>query len=648
MKQQILDRLTNIISSLGIADPEIKLEYPENLEHGDFSSNIALAYAKQLKISPKELAEKIVEGFKTDLKSNGEGSINDFIADISIAGPGFINFKLRDEVFAKEILDISSGKIFNHYYAEGQNEKITGSSLRSSTDGKLSNDKILIEYTDPNTFKAFHIGHLMSNAIGESIARLIEHLGATVIRLCYPSDIGLHIAKSIWAMQNNLASIPSEAAPIEERTAFLGRMYVEGTKAYDADPTAKNEIDELNQAIYDKSDEAVNELYEKGRKWSLDHFDMLYDRLGTKFVDQIFESEAAPVGLEVVRTFTRPLSESRKSEVESRKSEVESQKSNAESPESEVRSQKLGGGNNKLDETKGEVFEESDGAIVFKGDKYGLHTRVFISSKGLPTYETKDVGLNIIKFKKYPDTTKSLIITANEQNDYFKVLIKVLSLIDEKNGNKTLHIGHGMLRFSSGKMSSRTGNVVTADALIEELRDMVKKKIIDRGFSVEEVDEISDIVAIGAIKYTILRQAIGGNVVFDSVASISFEGDSGPYLQYSAVRARSVLEKAGSIPNDENNANVAQPKLPEHAGLLEKLLTRFTDISERARNEYAPQILASYLISLAGAFNSFYATQTIIDEKDPLSAYRILLTKAFLITMTQGLWLLGIKVPKKM
>jgi arginyl-tRNA synthetase len=615
MKQQIIDLLADALDSLGVKNAEVKLDYPENPEHGDFSTNVAMVYAKQLKISPKKLAEKIIERLNEKLKGDStieQGNslgIRNAISDITIAGPGFINFKLKDEVFAGQIIDIAQ-----HILLEG-----VASSLKSPPTGGRIEEKlapqadvkqVLIEYTDPNTFKAFHIGHIMSNTIGESLSRLIEFSGNNVVRICYPSDIGLHIAKSIWAMQQHLGEIPSEAAAIEERTTFLGKMYVEGTKSYDADPLVKNEIDELNQAIYDKSDEAVNDLYDKGRQWSLGHFDMFYELLGTKFDEQIFESEMAPVGLKVVKEHIKQESEGKI-------------------------------GNDGKSDGRG-VFEESDGAIVFKGEEFGLHTRVFVNSRGLPTYETKDVGLNMTKFEKYPDASQSIIVTANEQNDYFKVLIKVLSLIDQQNSGKTMHIGHGMLRFASGKMSSRTGNVVTADSLIGDMKKLVMEKIADRKFSPDEADEIADTIAVGAIKYTILRQAIGGNVVFDSAASISFEGDSGPYLQYSAVRAYSILEKAGTVEISEARG------LPEKVGLLEKLIVRFNGIADRAREEYAPQIMANYLIALAGAFNAFYANQTIIDEKDPLSAYRIELTKAFLKTMTEGLWLLGIKVPKRM
>jgi arginyl-tRNA synthetase len=331
----------------------------------------------------------------------------------------------------------------------------------------------------------------------------------------------------------------------------------------------------------------------------LDYFDLIYKRLGTKFDKFFFESEVAENGMKIIREF-------------------------------------LGKG----------VFVESEGAVVFKGEDHGLHTRVFVTSQGLPTYETKELGLNTEKFQLYPDLAQSVIVTASEQNDYFLVLLKALELIDPNIAKKTKHISHGILRFSSGKMSSRKGNIIAAEALLADIKELVLEKIIDRGFDPEEANDISDTIAIGAIKYTILRQAIGGDVIFDSAASISFEGDSGPYLQYSVVRASSVLEKAkqeGIEP--ATDANVA---LPEKVNLLEKLITRFPDVLENARKEYAPQYVATYLIQLAGAFNSFYAGNPIVSKTEPRSPYRVALTKAFVTTMTNGLWVLGIKVPKRM
>ncbi|MCX6718915.1 MAG: DALR anticodon-binding domain-containing protein, partial [Candidatus Taylorbacteria bacterium] len=209
--------------------------------------------------------------------------------------------------------------------------------------------------------------------------------------------------------------------------------------------------------------------------------------------------------------------------------------------------------------------------------------------------------------------------------------------------SKTMHIGHGLMRFASGKMSSRTGNVITAESLLADIREMVAEKIASRGFGEGEASEISDIIAVGAIKYSILRSAIGSDIIFDSAKSISFEGDSGPYLQYSAVRAASILEKAM-----QEGISQVMDSLPEKVSLVEKLLIRFPEVIARAKAEYAPQGVANYLMSLAGAFNSFYATQVIVDKKDKLSPYYVALTKAFRQTMVNGLWVLGIKVPEGM
>ncbi len=575
MKSGLLEHLKKAASSLGIDGTSAALEYPENPDHGDFSTNIALANAKALKMNPRALAEKIVEAFKTDMP--------DFVMSVEIAGAGFINFKLKDKVFADQVIEVANGN---------------GEYEWSKTDAKK---KIMVEYTDPNPFKVFHIGHLMSNAIGESISRLIEGSGAKVIRACYQGDVGLHVAKTIWAVIHEGGAFKKfeGPGPVTDKVKFLGEMYIIGS-SHDDEPTIQKEIVEINKKIFDRSDKEINKIYDDGRKWSLEYFDGIYARLGTKFDELFFESDMVDDGMKIVAAFLE----------------------------------------------KG-VFAKSDGAIVFKGEDRGLHTRVFVTSQGLPTYETKELGLNTEKFKLYPDLSQSIIVTANEQSDYFKVLLKAFEEIDPAIAKKTLHMSHGIMRFASGKMSSRKGNIISAESLIDEIKDMVKGKMAGRELSADETDEISDQVAIAAIKYTILRQAIGGDVIFDSAKSISFEGDSGPYLQYSAVRAAAVLEKAEKegIKPAKNSAKAA---LPEKAGLLEKLVSRFPDVVTRARAEYAPQHVATYLINLAGAFNAFYGNQIIVDKNDELSPYYLALTHAFKTTMGNGLWILGIKVPKKM
>jgi len=577
----ILNDLTQYLSAtlatagLFVESSSLHLDYPENPEYGDYSSNVALAYAKKAGTNPRALAEKIVEAFtKTQ---------PDFIESVSIAGPGFINFKIKDHIFAEQVVGIVKGGAEYGWTSQGAGKQV------------------MVEYTDPNPFKVFHIGHLMSNAVGESISRLIQSSGNEVIRACYQGDVGLHVAKTIWGIQKKIQESGfkiQEGASIKERVQFLGEMYVSGSEAYENVPEAQKEIAVINKQIFEKSNSDINALYQEGRKWSLEYFDDIYARLGTKFDIFFFESEVADLGIAIVKQFL------------------------------------------------GQVFQESEGATIFKGEDHGVHTRVFITSNGLPTYETKELGLNTEKFKKYPQLDRSVIITANEQSDYFKVLLKVFSLINPVIAEKTKHISHGILRFASGKMSSRKGNIISAESLIDDIKELVHQKITGREFTVDEADVVTDQIAIAAIKYTILRQSIGSDVIFDSVTSVSFEGDSGPYLQYSAVRAAAVLEKAKN--EGIEAASIIPSSTISAVSHLEKLLTRFPDIIHRARADFAPQHVAGYLIALSSAFNGFYASHIIVDKNDSLSSYRVAVTKAFLTTMTNGLWILGITVPVRM
>ena len=367
-------------------------------------------------------------------------------------------------------------------------------------------------------------------------------------------------------------------------------------------------IKEINKKVFEKSDPAINALYEKGKTWSLAHFDEIYKKLGTKFNHIIPESSVIDDGKRIVEEF-------------------------------------LGRG----------VFEKSEGAVVFPGEKHGLHTRVFITSQGLPTYETKDMGLAKKKIELEKNLASSIIVTANEQNDYFKVVFRALSFIFPDYAKISKHIGHGMLRFAEGKMSSRKGNVITGESLLNDIESLVEKKIVGRDFDAEEKKKVAEEVSVGAIKYSILRQAIGGDIVYDFEKSISFEGDSGPYLQYSYARAVSVLRKAEEqdsrfkIPAFASKLRTGKhdSRMGEKIGELERMLYRFPEIVERATNEYEPHYVVTYLTELAGAFNNFYAHNSILDAGEA-TPYRLALTKAFTIVMKNGLNLLAIPVLERM
>jgi len=564
---QILENsIKEALTAIGVKDEKIEkieLEHPEEFSNGDYSSNIAMVLAKKLAKNPRELAEKIVE--KINVNKPAE------ILKVEVAGPGFINFYLSAKFFEGETKEIVKlGKKF------GQNKN-------------LKNQKVVVEYTDPNPFKEFHIGHLMSNAIGEAVSRIIEANGAKVKRACYQGDVGLHVAKTIWGIKK-LPGDFKKIITVQE----LGRSYANGAGAYESDEKAKQEIVEINRKLYDHSDKEINAIYDLGRKISLKYFEDIYKILDTKFDYYFYESQTGKIGKEIV------------------------------------------------EKNIGKVFKKSDNAVIFKGENYGLHTRVFINSEGLPTYEAKELGLSKIKYNK-TKYDRSIIITANEINDYFKVLLKAMSLIFPDLASKTSHVSHGMLRLPEGKMSSRTGDVITAVSLIEKIKAEVAKKIMDKDMTDNEKEQIAEKVAVGALKYSVLKQVTGKDIVFDFDKSISFEGDSGPYLQYSYARAKSILRKA-----KEERVKMNFKKLNNEISELEKNLYKFPETVERAGRDYSPSHIATCLIKTASAFNSFYAEGKIINKEDENSPYKIALTTAFSIIMESGLKLLGIKVMEKM
>ena len=535
-----------------------KLEHPTDLTHGDYS-----CFAKG---SAAELAAKI----NLQLQ-NVQYPVLNKIAKVEVVG-GFVNFHLAPKFFAQSIAEVIKEK--NNY---GHSKK-------------LASQKTVVEYTDPNPFKEFHIGHLMSNTIGEAISRLIESQGAEVKRACYQGDVGLHVAKAIWGARFHPDGELNTPHPIQDYPAAFswGRAYACGAKAYEEDENAKTKILEINKKIYSREDNEINHIYDVGRKVCLEMFEIDYARLGTKFDFYFFESQTGEFGKKVVEEGL----------------------------------------------AKG-VFEKSDGAIIFRGnEKEGLHTRVFINSDGLPTYEAKELGLAKIKYDTYP-YDKSVVVTGNEINAYFQVLLKVMSLMFPELATKTKHLSHGMLRLPIGKMSSRTGDVITAESLLTSIHE----KLGERG---------SDEIAVAALKYSILRQSPGKDIIFDFEKSLSFEGDSGPYLQYTCVRAKSVLAKATSPEKSflGSSETIPGPLKNLSPASVERLLYRFPEIVERAAGDFAPNYLVTYLTDLASAFNSYYAANKIIGSEE--EAYRLALTAAVAQVLENGLNLLGIKVPARM
>ncbi len=262
-----------------------------------------------------------------------------------------------------------------------------------------------------------------------------------------------------------------------------------------------------------------------------------------------------------------------------------------------------------------------------------MHTRVFINKDGYPTYEAKDVGLLSLKFSRYnPDL--SIFVTDHEQSEYFKVVVSAAGKINKIWKDRTIHRTHGRMSFKGQKMSSRLGGVPIASTLIEAVAEEVKEK------SRESTEEIRNMIAISALKFTILKSMAGKNINFDPDTSLSFEGDSGPYLQYSTVRSGSVLQKADVSMEDCNQVEIITD--------VEKYLARFPEVVENCIDLWEPHHMVGYLLDLAQAFNSWYGRVKIIDAENKDMPYNLAITRAFQITMKNGLYLLGIKSPEKM
>lgn len=455
----------------------------------------------------------------------------------------------------------------------------------------LAGQTIVAEYSDPNPFKVLHAGHLYTSVVGDAIANLMQVAGAKVHRVNFGGDVGLHVGKTMWAIIQELGGeYPEKLAQIPEgeRSEWMAQAYVKGTQAYDTDEAAKTEITALNKRVYQLHNEADHEspfaeLYWTCRQWSYDYFDSFYARIGSSFEKYYPESQTAPIGLQTVKEHT------------------------------------------------GSVYQESDGAIVFDGEKYGLHTRVFINSEGLPTYEAKDVGLSMLKKQEY-NFDRSVIITGNEQAQYMAVVLKSIEQFAPELATATTHLTHGLVKLQGGvKMSSRAGNFLRAVDVLDEAAAANK----------EATGQDNDQTVLGAVKYALLKNRMGGDIIYDPKESVSLEGNSGPYLQYAHARAQSILAKAG-----DDFALPAGVSLEQGERSLVRKITEYPEVVNKAVADLMPHHVCTYLYELAQTFNRFYENNRVIG--DERQAVRLALVAQYAATLRQGLGLLGIQAPDKM
>ena len=533
------------------ASPELTRPEPQ---FGDVATNVALKVAGMANKKPHDVAEELAKHLR---------ELDDLI-EVSVAGPGFINLRFNDAALLAN-WSVELPQVYRH-------------------------KSVVVEYSDPNPFKVLHAGHLYTSIMGDAIAHLIEGAGATVHRVNFGGDVGLHVGKTMWAIVRELGGEnPAKLDEVDEngRADWLAARYVEGTAAYDDDEKVRGEIIAYNRAVYalhsdNDHDSSFAKIYWTCRQWSYDYFDAFYRRIGSHFDKYYPESQTAERGLKEV------------------KAQI------------------------------GEVFAESDGAVVFAGEAFGLHTRVFINREGLPTYETKDVGLIFSKYDDY-HFDKSIVITANEQEQYMQVVLKAIEQFAPELAQTTTHLTHGIVKLAGGvKMSSRKGNFLRA----VDVLDYAHKANAELNGAGSDSE-----VSLGAVKYAFLKQRMGGDIVYDADESVSIHGNSGPYLQYAHARACSIRAKSGAQAIDPADATF---DTSERALALK--LSEYCDVTAHAVEDLMPHHICTYLYELAQAFNRFYESSRIIG--DPRETTRLLLVDRYQQTLEHGLGLLGITAPE--
>ena len=541
-------------------DLDIELVYPDP-QFGDFATNLPFKLAAPLKRSPEQISKELSAEIKHPM-----------LEKIDTAG-GFMNFWLKSDYFTNLL------------------QKIIESEYRPQQ--LLSNQTVVVEYSDPNPFKNLHVGHLYTSIVGDAIANLLTSLGAKVKRVNFGGDVGLHVARAMWGILQTLGGEhPEKLKNINktDRPHWLSAAYIKGTKAYEENSKAKEEIIVLNKRIYELQEDQdhqtmLAQIYWTARQWSYDYFDEFYKRLGTQFDKYYPESANTALGISTVK-----------------------------------------------EQLKHGIFEQSEGAVVFRGEKYGLHTRVFINSAGLPTYETKDIGLSLAKWRDY-HFDRSIIITGNDITEYMKVVLTAIAQFEPKLAKNTHHVTHGQVTLKGqGKMSSRKGNILLAEEVIESAKQA--------NMTINNVED--EQVSLAAIKYAFLKQKVGNNIIFDPIESVNLHGDSGPYLQYVYVRTRSILTKQSL--NVKKALTAAEPNAEERT--LIRHLGRFANVVEASGLNYEPHILSAYLFELAQMFNQFYEKYRVIGTKE--EDFRLRLVLATSEIMKTGLSLLGIAAPERM
>ena len=543
---------------------------PPQADLGDYSFP-CFPFAKALKKSPAEIAKSL------------EGSLagNNYVKSAKAMGP-YVNIILKTKLLAENILE----SILDHSYLSGPYFS--------------DSPKLIIEYSQPNTHKELHVGHMRNLCLGNALIRILKFSGHDVVSCTFPGDVGTHVAKCLWYLKYH----NKETAPEKNPGAWLGRMYtlahnkLENEKGGPEEDKNRAELTEILKQI-EKNEGEFFELWKETRQWSIDLFNKVYDWADVKFDRWYWESEVDSSSLEFAKDLFK----------------------------------------------QGKLIEDQ-GAIGMDLSEDKLGFCLLIKSDGNGLYATKDLDLARKKFDEY-EADQNIYIVDKRQSHHFKQVFKVLEKIGHPKAKDCHHLQYDFVELPDGAMSSRKGNIVPLQDLIEQMQETIQKQHLEKyqqEWSAEKLQETSHIIAEGAIKYGMLRMDSQKKIVFQMEDWLKTDGESGPYLQYVYARINSLLNK---FPSEKKSYEYDFSHPLEH-NLIVKLY-KFHETLTHAVNQRKTSVLCGYLYECAKSFNSFYSECPIGKaENEDQKLARLHLSRATAKILSKGLELLGIRVPEQM
>ncbi|MDP6704081.1 MAG: arginine--tRNA ligase [archaeon] len=568
-REEVVEAVKEVLKKLKLkpqVEIERTIEEPPSYKMGDLACSVSFPLGKLKRKSPREFAEKILANIKKPKSCS----------KVKLAG-AYVNFFFKKDLFMGSVLKEA---VKTDY---GQNLP--------------QEEKVMVEYSQANTHKAFHIGHLRGTSLGESLSRILRQSGYEVVQANYPGDVGAHVAKVLWCYRK----FHEGEVPRESKGEWLGKLYTEACEKIEQYPDYKKEVEEVLRNLEDESDGDLMQLWNETKQWSINDFNKIYEDLDAHFDVWFFESQMEKPGKEIVQELL-----------------------------------------------KEKIAKKSDGAIIInmeKPEKLGIF--LILRSDGTALYSTKDLALAKTKFEDY-GIDKSIYITGSEQRLHFQQLFNVLKKMKFKNADKCKHIPYDLVTLASGKMSSREGTSILYSEMKNRMFEKALEEVMLRNPDIDPrmQRKIALDISLGAMKFQMLNIGNNKTIFFDWERSLEFEGETGPYLQYATVRSMHILEDVKKFP-DPAKVDMKVPNDEEYE--IIKHLSKFPMAVREASKNYRPDIIANYSIHLAEKFNAFYAQHPVLKETDKdVRKARILLVQSVYNTLGRCLYLLGIRIPERM